>query len=210
MKKLLIPIMTFIAIALLLMGCGDSDQNKNNTENNHGEDNQNHVEGNDGKSNNANEPGNTTGSEGSENDDTDSSDNQAENEKSDGLSDYSSEEIEYARVWLKLGENQNVDELNATQIKAGEPLNPDDETSLDYPEDVVQLSGSRLVDGTITYSSNGDGTINVYDIPQRWDGKNPAGEDVYEKLIDNTEQVSIDPDDDEKVIDLIEKLEIDS
>lgn len=134
--------------------------------------------------------------------------NQSAEEEDSILSAYSSEEIEYARVWLQLGENQEINQLYAEQIAAGEPLHPDDETSVDYPEDVVQLSGTRLVDGTITYSSNGDGTVNVYDVPKRWDGVNPAGEDVYKKIIANTEQVSIDPGDDEEVKALIKKLEM--
>ncbi|WP_026703211.1 hypothetical protein [Salibacterium aidingense] len=69
-------------------------------------------------------------------------------------------------------------------ISTGEPLHADDETSIDYPEDVIQLSGSRLVDGSVTYSSNGNGTINEYNIPKRWDGENPAGEDVYQAIIE--------------------------
>ncbi len=90
-------------------------------------------------------------------------------EEEDALSEYSSEEIEYARVWLQLGPNQEVDELNVRYIPAGEPINPDDDTSANYPEDVIQLAGSRLVDGAVTYSGNGDGTINVYNVPLRWE-----------------------------------------
>lgn len=142
--------------------------------------------------------------------DDNSEDSHTEDKKNSDstLSGYSSEEIGYARVWLQLGENQDIDELYAEKISAGEALNRDDETSIDYPKDVFHLSGTRLVDGVVTYSSNGDGTINVYDVPKRWDGKNLASEDVYKKIIDNTEHVSIDPDDDKKVEKLIKKLEI--
>ncbi|WP_017185922.1 hypothetical protein [Alkalibacillus haloalkaliphilus] len=38
------------------------------------------------------------------------------------LSEYSSEEIEYARVWLQHGENQEIGELNVIHIRAGEPI----------------------------------------------------------------------------------------
>ncbi len=123
------------------------------------------------------------------------------------LSQYSSEQIEYARVWLQLGPNQEIDELNVRKISAGVPINPDDETSANYPEDVIQLAGSRLVDGSVTYSGNGDGTINVYNVPLRWDGNYPAGEDFYKDIIENTKQVSIEPGNDEKIIALI-KLQI--
>ncbi|WP_033542872.1 hypothetical protein [Planococcus sp. CAU13] len=125
-----------------------------------------------------------------------------------GLDAYSSEEIEYARVWLQLGPNQDIDGLYVKKIPLGTPLNPDDETSAEYPEDVIQLAGSRLVDGSVTYSGNGDGTVNVYKVPLRWDGEYPAGEDFYKSLIVDTELVTIDVGEDEEVIRLIELLEI--
>lgn len=124
----------------------------------------------------------------------------------DALSEYSSEQIEYARVWLQLGPNQDIDGLYVERIPADTPLNPDDETSGVYPEDVIQLAGSRLVDGSVTYSGNGDGTINVYNVPLRWDGEYPAGEEFYTEIIDNTELVPIDVGEDEEVIRLIELL----
>lgn len=129
-------------------------------------------------------------------------------EKTNVLLNYSSEEIEYARVWLQFGANQDIENLHVKHILAGTPLNPADNTSADYPEDVVQLSGDRLVDGVVTYSGNGNGTINEYKIPKRWDGKNPAGKETYEEIIDNAQQMYIQPGDDEKVKSLITILEI--
>lgn len=130
--------------------------------------------------------------------------NEKENDKQ--LDQYSSKDIEYARVWLQLGPNQDIDALYVTHISAGTLLNPDDETSISYPEDVIQLAGSRLVDGSVTYSSNEDGTINVYKVPLRWDVKIPAGEKFYKDIIENTELVYVDPDEDNKVIQLIKKI----
>ncbi len=144
-----------------------------------------------------------------------STDVSSENEESGitegkALSAYSSAEIEYARVWLALGPNQEIDQLNVVHIPAGEPINPDDETSLSYPEDVIQLSGSRLVDGSVVYSGNGDGTVNVYRVPLRWDGEYPAGEEFYQDIIDNTELEYIDPGNDVEVLELIDLLNIQS
>ncbi len=130
--------------------------------------------------------------------------NEKENDKQ--LDQYSSKDIEYARVWLQLGSNQDIDALYVTHILAGTLLNPDDETSISYPEDVIQLAGSRLVDGSVTYSSNEDGTINVYKVPLRWDVKIPAGEKFYKDIIENTELVYVDPGEDNKVIQLIKKI----
>lgn len=126
----------------------------------------------------------------------------------EALSKYTSNQIEYARVWLQLGPNQEIDELNVRHIPAGEKLNPDDETSASYPEDVIQLAGSRLVDGSMTYSGNGDGTINVYNIPLRWDGQYPAGKDFYNEIIQSTKLVRIDTGDNQKVIRLIKLLNV--
>jgi len=148
-------------------------------------------------------------SENSLEESTDDQSNQtSENKESDPLSNYSSQEIEYARVWLQLGVIKDVDELNVRHIPAGTPLNPTDETSADYPEYVTQLSGSRSVDGSVTYSSNGDGTINVYNVPLRWDGQYPAGEAFYTDMIENTKQVSIHPGDDGEIIELVNKMNL--
>ncbi|MDX8047221.1 hypothetical protein SH601_14630 [Gracilibacillus sp. S3-1-1] len=130
----------------------------------------------------------------------------SESEEANPLANYSSEEIEYARVWLQLGAMQDIDELNIEHIPAGTLLNPDDETSASYREDVIQLSGSRLVADSVTYSGNRDGTINLYNVPLRWDGNYPAGEEFYEDIIENTELVSIDPGNDEEIIELINKM----
>ncbi|QKX51024.1 hypothetical protein HF394_10730 [Planococcus glaciei] len=138
---------------------------------------------------------------------TDSTSADAGNQQDeDAFAEYTSEQIEYARVWLQLGPNQDIDGLYVERIPADTPLNPDDETSGVYPEDVIQLAGSRLVDGSVTYSGNGNGTINVYNVPLRWDGEYPAGEEFYTEIIDNTELVLIDVGEDTEVIRLIELL----
>jgi hypothetical protein len=124
------------------------------------------------------------------------------------LSSYSSEQIEYARIWLQLGPNQEIEELNVLHIPAGTPINPDDNTSAVYPENVIQLAGSRLVDGSITYSGNGDGTINVYNVPLRWDGNYPAGEDFYTDIIKNTKLVSVELGANERIIELIKLIKV--
>lgn len=116
---------------------------------------------------------------------------------------YSSQQIEYARIWFQLGPNQEIDELNILHIPAGTPLNAEDETSATYPEDVIQLTGSRLVDGSVTYSGNGDGSINVYNVPLRWDGQYPAGEAFYIDLIENTKKIYVEPNSDERIEALI-------
>lgn len=130
------------------------------------------------------------------------------------LSRYSTEQIEYARVWLLLGENKVVDELNVTKIPAGTLINPNDKTSTTYPIDVIQLAGSRLVDGSVTYSSNGDGTIKVYNVPLRWETNVPEDLDkdymktYTQSIIDEAKAVDVDLGNDNDVIELIKALNI--
>lgn len=138
--------------------------------------------------------------------------NEANSEKDNVLAEYSSEKIEYARVWLQLGANQEIDELNVRHISAGEPINPNDDTSANYLEDVIQLAGSRLVDGSVTYSGNGDGTIKVYNVPLRWDSSDDVSKgvmrEVTENIIKNTKTVYVDTGDSEKIKRLIDIMAI--
>lgn len=138
-------------------------------------------------------------------------------EEEDLLAGYSAEEIEYARVWLQLGPNQQIDGLYIRHIPAGTALEPDYFPSVTYPEDVVQLSGSRIVDGSVTYSSNGDGTINVYNVPLsgRWYGGSPTPPEGLdestmtqdlEDIITHTELVYVDPGNEEAVIKFIDLI----
>jgi hypothetical protein len=138
--------------------------------------------------------------------------NEEKSQKDNVLAEYPSEKIEYARVWLQLGANQEIDELNVRHISAGEPINPNDDTSASYPEDVIQLAGSRLVDGSVTYSGNGDGTIKVYNVPLRWDSSddvsNGVMREVTENIIKNTKTVYVDTGDSEKIKRLIDIMAI--
>ena len=78
---------------------------------------------------------------------------------------YTDDQIEYARVWLQLGANQEIDTLYIQRIPAGTPIVPSISNSAVFPEDVIQLSGGRKIDGSVTYGSNHNGTINLYNIP---------------------------------------------
>ncbi|MCM3005613.1 hypothetical protein ACQKJC_18915 [Priestia koreensis] len=195
------PSIALLSFSLLMTGCsddeaatGNSTKVVENSEKNPSEEQRNSSEHN-------------VDSTKPEQKDTSSENQENLKEKTDPLSAYSSKKIEYARVWLQLGLNQQIDHLYIQHIKAGTKLNPDDETSGSYPEDVIQLAGSRLVDGSVTYSGNGNGTINVYNVPLRWDGQYPAGEDFYKDIIKHTTLVSVDVGDDEQVIQLIKKIE---
>lgn len=212
-----------LMLVLLLVGCSDSADEEADAGTNEDvsasepvKETDETKENNQVEENSENEEPSAESEETIRNDSIETPSEETSNEEENSLSKYSSEEIEYARVWLQLGPNQEIDELNVLHIPAGEPLNPDDDTDVSYPEDVIQLSGSRLVDGSVTYSGNGDGTINIYNVPLRWYGGFSPPDDLdkndviaeMENIIENTELVYIEPDMDEEVIDLIELLNI--
>lgn len=216
-------------LVLLLVGCmGGKEEKSNNDSRLQSEENNNETEDSNQIAKDESEA--TTGSEKSvtkssnENALTESSTdesketssegekNESNSEKDNVLAEYSSEQIEYARVWLQLGANQEIDELNVQHISAGEPINPNDDTSAGYPEDVIQLAGSRLVDGSVTYSGNGDGNIKVYNVPLRWDSSDDVSKgvmrEVTEDIIKNVKTVHVDTGDSEKIKRLIDIMAI--
>src|SRR5699024_9814679 len=67
-------------------------------------------------------------------------------EESDILADYSIEEIEYVRVWLQMIDNNEIDELHVDHISAGEPINQYNDDSVNFPKDVIMLSGKIIAD----------------------------------------------------------------
>ncbi|MEG7336585.1 hypothetical protein [Bacillus sp. 0102A] len=209
-----------LLLALLLAGCAGSknvESKQTSNDDTAAQTDEDHNDNEDSNKISKDESEPTTGSEESatvESDDTSSekAKNEEKGKEDDVLAAYSSEKIEYARVWLQLGPNQEIDELNVRHISAGEPINPNDDTSASYPEDVIQLAGSRLVDGSVTYHGNGDGTIHVYNVPLRWDSADDLDQgvmqEVTENIINNKDTVYIDTGDDEKIKRLIDVMVI--
>lgn len=82
---------------------------------------------------------------------------------------YTPEEIEYARMWHQYTNTSPAPPLTVLFDEKGTPVNPYiEDTSLVFPEDVVVLVGEFTAVGMVTYHSNGDGTVNVYDVPSHW------------------------------------------
>lgn len=131
----------------------------------------------------------------------------------DPLSHFTDDQIEYARIWLQLGANQEIDTLYVQKIPAGTPIVPSIPDSAVFPENVIQLSGGRRVDGSVTYGSSHNGTINVYNVPINlyWEFYAPNGTlDVEtlkaeaQKVLTTTQLVSVDVGDPTQVKRLIE------
>lgn len=233
MKRILASIFILITITLFLGACSneakqssnsddrtveqkvDSGENKSqNKADDNTEDSLDEAETNDNPENTPAEAEPDVSEEvPSKADKNEDSNNQANDIDGSALSEYPAEEIEFARVWLQIIGNQDVEELNVYHISAGEQVNPYDDHSVDYPEDVITLGGGIMADGIVTYSGNGDGTINLYNIPSHWPSKeqiDTSMEEYTDDIIENTEQIYIETGNDEEVITLIEKLNIQS
>ena len=129
------------------------------------------------------------------------------------LDEYISEEIEYARVWLQVVENEDPNVLYVQHIPKGTHINEyEHEESVTYPEDVIMIFTDYTAGGMVVYSGNGDGTINLYDVPSHWQGGSTTldNEDIKEytnKIINETETIYIEPRSDKKIEQLIKVLE---
>ncbi|WP_348920469.1 hypothetical protein [Enterococcus rotai] len=121
---------------------------------------------------------------------------------------YSDDQIEYARVWLTLI-GVKPSELNAKTITAGTPLNPYDKGSVTYPTDAIMLYGGYSAEGQIVYTSNRNGTINVYPVPSHWQiGAEVANDPekvraLTQDILDNVRVVTVDVGNPRDVLDLI-------
>ncbi|MDK6371053.1 hypothetical protein QP101_02990 [Aerococcus urinae] len=142
----------------------------------------------------------------------DSQSDQVSQPASDPLAGYDPLDVEYARIWLQLGPNQDLEAINVHIIPQGTLINPYLTNGARYPETVTQLAGNRLVDGVVTYSSNHDGTINLYTIPLRFDLPDfsaiPESTYIHEtyKMAQTPQRLAVDPNQPDQVIQTIQKL----
>lgn len=143
---------------------------------------------------------------------------QNEQSKSDSfLNNLNAKEVEYARIWEQFGPLKNHNEgmyaLYVNEIQKGSKVNPYAEDSAIYKENVVKLQAPMRAGGSITYSSNGDGTINIYKkVPYKWESPQAVDysnmNEVTRNVIEeNIETVYIEPTDNKTVYELANKLE---
>lgn len=121
---------------------------------------------------------------------------------------YSDDQIEFARVWLTVIGTKPA-ELNIRRVASGTPLNPYDAGSASYPTGAIVLTGKISADGQIVYTSNRNGTINVYPVPSHWQigeevANNPEKvKAMTQEILDNVRVVSVDVCNPRDVVDLI-------
>ncbi|PTK57760.1 hypothetical protein BUZ61_12015, partial [Staphylococcus nepalensis] len=132
------------------------------------------------------------------------------------LNNFSTEKIEYARVWYQLISTKNdlkgIRNVYVTKIPKGSKVNPQAQNSAVYKEDVVKLEAPMKAGGSVTYSSNGDGSINVYNsIPYKWESPQNSDYSQMDKITrkaieDNVETIYINPHDNKTVAKLANKV----
>jgi len=133
---------------------------------------------------------------------------QAEENTGTNFDGYSDEEIEYARVWLDYVNGPNPPQLTVIFEDKGTPINPyvEDENIV-YPEDVTVLVGEFTADGKVTYSSNGDGTINVYDVPSHWHQQSDAEmKEATKNVLETIKKKEVPTGNDEQVLNILENM----
>lgn len=225
-KKKLAVFITLFLMAIIISACGNAT-NQNDEANNNAkheaanEENNKDLHKNDSKdeNNETEKHNNDNDRQQASNEETKQKKNTEDNakyaEESKTLSEYSSEEIEYARVWLEVIDNKDIETLNVSHRSKGEPVNQYDEDSVDYPEDVIYLGADVTAKGGAVYSGNGDGTINLYKVPSHWPSpeqvkskENQTMEEYTQDIIDHPEKIEISTGDDAEVEELIKKIKV--
>ncbi len=135
---------------------------------------------------------------------------QAEENTEANFDGYSDEEIEYARVWLDYVNGPIHPQLSVSFDDKGAPINIYiEDKNIVYPEDVTVLRGEFTADGLVTYSSNGDGTINVYDVPTHWHQQSDAAmREATENVLETIMTKEVPTGNDEQVLNILENMTV--
>lgn len=230
MKKIILP-MLIVSLSVILVSCNNNDSehhNDNNSSDTNTSENKDNETPNeiDEKTNTSDSEDN---SESSNKQNKEQNDNKKQEKNNDGnrnqqstdknksyLNNFNSEEIEYARVWYQLISTRNdlkgIRNIYVTEIPKGSKVNPQAQNSAIYKEKVVKLEAPMRAGGSVTYSSNGDGTINVYNnIPYKWENSQNSDYSQMNKITkkaieENIETVYIKPYDNKTVAKLASKI----
>lgn len=222
MKKIILPIL-IVSLSVILVSCNNNDSEHHN-DNNSSDTNTSENKDNEA-SNEIDEKTNT--SDSADNSESSNKQNKEKNNDSNKkqqstdknksyLNNFNSKEIEYARVWYQLISTRNdlkgIKNVYVTEIPKGSKVNPQAKNSAIYKEKVVKLEAPMRAGGSVTYSSNGDGTINVYNnIPYKWENSQNSDYSQMNKITkkaieENIETVYIKPYDNKTVAKLASKI----
>ncbi|MHD0447178.1 hypothetical protein ACY2C7_12310 [Staphylococcus cohnii] len=227
MKKMILAI-SIVAFLVFLAGCNNknSENHDNNsssdTNTSENKDNDTDKKTNTSESRDATDNSNKQNKKQSDNKDQEKKNNdsneshQSTDKNKSYLNNFSTEKIEYARVWYQLISTKNdlkgIRNVYVTKIPKGSKVNPQAQDSAVYKEDVVKLEAPMKAGGSVTYSSNGDGSINVYNsIPYKWESPQNSDYSQMDKITrkaieDNVETIYIKPHDNKTVAKLANKV----
>lgn len=217
MKKIILAI-SIAGLLVILVGCNSNSSSDTNTSQSKDNETQNkNEETNTSDSGDNTESSKKQNKEQNDNKKSDSNENQQSTDKNKSyLNNFNSEEIEYARVWYQLISTRNdlkgIRDVYVTEIPKGSKVNPQAQNSAVYKENIVKLEAPMRAGGSITYSSNGDGTINVYNnIPYKWESSQTSDYSQMDKVTrkaieDNIETIYIKPHDNKQVAKLANKI----
>ncbi|MGY3751003.1 hypothetical protein [Vagococcus acidifermentans] len=102
--------------------------------------------------------------------------------------------------------------FHAERIPKGTPIFPELSENATYDNDVVKLYGDRSIDTPLVYSSNHDGSIQLYSFPSSWTSTNvdatdkDAVEKYAEDVVKTTRTVTIPEGNPTSVKEMIELL----
>ena len=224
MKKIILPIL-IVSLSVILVSCNNNDSEHHN-DNNSSDTNTSENKDNEA-SNEIDEKTNT--SDSADNSESSNKHNKKQEKNNDSnkkqqstdknksyLNNFNSKEIEYARVWYQLISTRNdlkgIKNVYVTEIPKGSKVNPQAKNSAIYKEKVVKLEAPMRAGVSVTYSSNGDGTINVYNnIPYKWENSQNSDYSQMNKITkkaieENIETVYIKPYDNKTVAKLASKI----
>lgn len=226
MKKVILAI-SIVSFLIFLAGCNnknsESHDNNSSSDTNTSENKENETDKKTNTSENRDtkDKGNKQNKKQSDNKNreknTDSNESHQSTDRNKSyLNNFSSEKIEYARVWYQLISTKNdlkgIRNVYVTKIPKGSKVNPQAQDSAVYKEDVVKLEAPMKAGGSVTYSSNGDGSINVYNnIPYKWESPQNSDYSQMDKITrkaieDNVETIYINPHDNKTVAKLANKV----
>ncbi|RIL33774.1 hypothetical protein BUY86_11635 [Staphylococcus equorum] len=222
MKKIILAI-SIAGLLVILVGCNSNSSSDTITSQSKDNETQNKIDEETNTSDSADNTESRNKQKKEQNDNknqeknNDSNKNQQSTDKKKSyLNNFNSEEIEYARVWYQLISTRNdlkgIRDVYVTEIPKGSKVNPQAQNSAVYKENVVKLEAPMRAGGSITYSSNGDGTINVYNnIPYKWESSQTSDYSQMDKVTrkaieDNIETIYIKPHDNKQVAKLANKI----
>ncbi|WP_271399707.1 hypothetical protein P3T86_13880 (plasmid) [Staphylococcus nepalensis] len=217
MKKIILAI-SIVSFLVFLAGCNnksaENHDNNSSSDTNTSENKENETNTSENRDTKNKKQSDNKGQEKKNNDSNES--HQTTDKNKSYLNNFSTEKIEYARVWYQLISTKNdlkgIRNVYVTKIPKGSKVNPQAQDSAVYKEDVVKLEAPMKAGGSVTYSSNGDGSINVYNsIPYKWESPQNSDYSQMDKITrkaieDNVETIYINPHDNKTVAKLANKV----